>query len=233
MPSATATPMEIEVEAVVFDLDGTLHQREPSIIRFARQMYDDYSIDLSVDAWVAHYLKVDDRGYGGPTAGLFDRLVREFELPVDPDTLTNRYRTTAWDEPALYADATATVGEIRSFGLKTAILTNGSQHSQNAKIENSGLTRHFDAIVISDVIGVKKPDPGAFDHVCRLLNVEPAATVMVGDSATHDIVGGKKAGLSTVWVRRVGWPEDIEPIYDLAVDQLDEIIPWLRAHRAT
>jgi 5'-nucleotidase len=63
-----------------------------------------------------------------------------------------------------------------------------------------GLDRYFDAIVVSAEVGVAKPAPAIFDRALGDLGGPPRArTLMIGDSFTSDLRGGRDAGLATCW----------------------------------
>jgi putative hydrolase of the HAD superfamily len=59
---------------------------------------------------------------------------------------------------------------------------------------------YFDAAVVSGEIGKGKPSPEIFRHLLDRLGVAPAESLMVGNSLSRDVVGGKRAGLHTCWL---------------------------------
>ncbi|MBD4426876.1 HAD-IA family hydrolase, partial [Xanthomonas citri pv. citri] len=85
---------------------------------------------------------------------------------------------------------------------------------QQIRLERTGLRDHFDALVISEEVGVPKPDPRIFDYaLAQAGNPDRDRVLMVGDTAESDILGGMRSGLSTVWLNAHGrmLPEGIEP----------------------
>jgi putative hydrolase of the HAD superfamily len=68
----------------------------------------------------------------------------------------------------------------------------------------SGLSEHFEAVVVSADLGVAKPDPSVFEHALSELGTRKDLAVMVGDSIPKDVDGALAAGLSAVWVNRSG-----------------------------
>jgi putative hydrolase of the HAD superfamily len=108
--------------------------------------------------------------------------------------------------------------QLRAAGVRTGLLTNGAPDLQREKIEASGLGVFFDAAVVSGEIGTGKPEPAIFHHLVRLLAVEPARALMVGNSLSRDIVGGRRAGLRTCWLNLEGEEEPVglvEPDYTI------------------
>lgn len=81
-----------------------------------------------------------------------------------------------------------------------AIVTNGAAVAQRGRYLLSGLGEYIPNLFISQELGVNKPDPLFFDHVCRTLGItDRSCAVVVGDSLGSDILGGNRAGIDTVW----------------------------------
>ena len=66
--------------------------------------------------------------------------------------------------------------------------------------DNANVRRYFDVIVDSAQIGLLKPDPRIFLAAIETLGIEPARTVMVGDSLARDMAGARAAGLAHIWL---------------------------------
>lgn len=80
------------------------------------------------------------------------------------------------------------------------MVTNGLQEVQRKRLQNTNIEHYFDAIVISDEIGVSKPQAAFFDHVFSLIaNPVKSKILMIGDSLGSDILGGNNYGLDTCW----------------------------------
>ena len=215
----------MQLEAVLFDLDETLHARAPSIARFARRLHAGAAPAISEAEFVATVLARDERGRR-PTEGLYTWLATHFDLGKTAEEVVHAYRTTAWDRPVLYPGAREVLRRLRP--LRLGIVTNGGELSQSAKIGNSGLDVLTDAVAISGVLGMRKPEPAIFEETCARLGVAPSRCVMVGDSPEHDIGGGRAAGMRTIWIARGPWPEDRPRDYDAAVSRLADVVPLVR-----
>ena len=76
----------------------------------------------------------------------------------------------------------------------------GRLGGRRAVLQNTNISHYFDAIVISDEIGVSKPHSAFFDHVFAEIGpTNKAETLMIGDSLSSDILGGNNYGLDTCW----------------------------------
>jgi putative hydrolase of the HAD superfamily len=88
--------------------------------------------------------------------------------------------------------------------VRLAVVTNGMDDHQLAKLDASGLTTRFDAIVTSQAVAASKPDPRIFRAALAQVGCRADAAVMVGDNPLRDVAGAQQAGLRAVWVDRGG-----------------------------
>jgi putative hydrolase of the HAD superfamily len=105
------------------------------------------------------------------------------------------------------ASASALLDSLRARGVKTGLVANswpdpGRVLRRDAEV--LGLAERLDTMVFSEELGVRKPDPAIFLHACRELEVEPIATMFVGDNLVTDVQGAADVGMTTVqalWFR--------------------------------
>ncbi|MFI5314322.1 MAG: HAD family hydrolase [Myxococcota bacterium] len=93
--------------------------------------------------------------------------------------------------------------------VKLAVCSNFS-HTDTARavLAEAGLLEHFDAVVISMDLGVRKPRPEIFRAALDSLGVAPEQTLHVGDDLEADVAGAAALGVRPVWItRRVADPE--------------------------
>lgn len=82
---------------------------------------------------------------------------------------------------------------------KLHIITNGFKEVQHTKIEQCGLQKYFDLIIISEDIGYNKPDVRIFREAENLGNTKKEECLMIGDNFNTDITGAKNAGWQSIW----------------------------------
>ena len=87
---------------------------------------------------------------------------------------------------------------------RIGIVTNNEVAEQEEKLRFIGLWPTVDALVISQAVGVSKPDPRIFRLALRELRASPRDAVMVGDSWTNDVRGARAARIRPVWFNRFG-----------------------------
>ena len=106
-----------------------------------------------------------------------------------------------------------------------ALLTNGLARVQRGRIQRAGIGGLFRCIVISEEVGLAKPDPGMFLLAVRGLGLEPGQVLCVGDSAAADIRGARRAGLASCWFAppSAQYPPG-EPPPDYRINDLRELL---------
>ena len=80
------------------------------------------------------------------------------------------------------------------------VVTNGDTYAQERRIEISGMAQYFDRVFISEQMGCKKPDKLFYDKVFAEIGEDyRAQSIMIGDSFSSDMQGGRNAGLPTIF----------------------------------
>ncbi|WP_440054232.1 pyrimidine 5'-nucleotidase [Pseudoalteromonas sp. T1lg65] len=109
-----------------------------------------------------------------------------------------------------------------------AIITNGFTELQQRRLEYTGLVDRFQEVVISEQLGTAKPDPAIFAHTLKLLgNPDKSKVLMVGDTASSDILGANNFGIDSCWLKHPGQacPAHIKPTYTIKhLSELQAII---------
>ena len=150
-----------DVQAVVFDLDGTLLDRRRSFQRFVRDQWQRFAHFLKAverEQYVQTLIELDRDGYA-PRNELFTGTIAQFELPSAlAETLLDDYRAGFPSACLLFPDAAQTLSSLRASGLKLRLITNGSVRMQSAKLACLTLSPMFDTILISDGEGISKPN---------------------------------------------------------------------------
>jgi 5'-nucleotidase len=112
--------------------------------------------------------------------------------------------------------------------VKIGIITNGFTALQQIRLERTGLRDYFDLLVISEQVGVAKPDRKIFDYAFEQMGNPPRDRVlMVGDTAESDILGGMNAGIATCWLNAHArnLPEGIVPTWEVtSLSELERLL---------
>ncbi len=102
--------------------------------------------------------------------------------------------------------------------------SNAPYVQQIERLKNSGIDKYLTHKFISQELGVPKPDPRFFEKCLERLDFkDKSKMVIIGDSLTADILGGKNFGIKTIWFNfeKLSSPCKVEP--DYTVNALNEI----------
>jgi putative hydrolase of the HAD superfamily len=102
----------------------------------------------------------------------------------------------------LFSDVQSCLNGLSGFRL--GIITNGDSYQQKLKIKQLGLSPWFSVVIISEDIGIHKPDPGIFLEACRAAGDSPSGSWHIGNDLKADAEGSIHAGLNGVWLNRNG-----------------------------
>lgn len=143
------------------------------------------------------------------------------KLNVSPQTLNSAFLTAMAQICAPLPGARELLSALQGKA-KLGIITNGFTELQTVRLQRTGLQHHFDILVISEKVGIAKPDVGIFEHALELMG-HPAReqVLMVGDNPHSDIQGGINAGIHTCWYNVHGYaaPAGITPHYQVSSHQ--------------
>lgn len=97
-----------------------------------------------------------------------------------------------------------------------SVITNGLKEVQRPRIHRLQMQHLFESIIVSDEIGVAKPDVRFFEHSYNSISNPPpkSEVLVIGDNLKSDILGGKNFGVDTCWLSH-DKPNDtsIQPTY--------------------
>jgi putative hydrolase of the HAD superfamily len=135
----------------------------------------------------------------------FRRLLARHRCAGDADALAAAYREAYQSSRQPVPGALALLGLLRGRAA-VAVVTNNLQVEQEEKLRTLGMAHLVDALVVSETVGVAKPDPAIFHAALRQLGRAPSDAVMLGDSWAADVLGARAAGVAAIWLNRHGRP---------------------------
>ncbi len=108
------------------------------------------------------------------------------------------YRVLLGEGHELIPGALELLSTLKATGRRIYAVTNGLHSTQAKRLEESGLAPYFIRVFTSEEIGYQKPSPEFFRFVAEHIpDFSPSETLIIGDSVSTDIRGGRAAGLAT------------------------------------
>jgi putative hydrolase of the HAD superfamily len=218
------------IRAVLFDLDGTLLDRRASFASFMRRQWERFEPALegvSSSRYLEAAIRTDNNGTA-PRSQAFAEMAAVLDLsPTLEQALLADFRERFAGACKLFPGADRTLDQLRSSGFRLGLITNGSGTMQGRKLDALGLRARLDAILISEVEGVRKPEPEIFRRAAARLDVAVHEAVFVGDNPDADVRGSKRSGMRSVWIRDPWWQQPIEA--DAVVDEVQQLVSLVAA----
>ena len=222
------------IRGISFDLDHTLYDRDatyekmlPEFMQFFAKYLRD---DVTPDEVLGTIQRCDRSGIykSGHWEGIYrDTLEsRIFAQAPSYEVYYEQFIEKVYPScMVLYDDTIPVIEQFRQNGYKVAILTNGPSVYQRTKIGIVSLDKYVDGILVGSELPSEKPNPIAFQSICKLMGCGLGEAVYVGDHPINDVDGARKAGMIPVWFRSVDiWFDSIPPS-PYSVNRLGEIPP--------
>lgn len=108
-------------------------------------------------------------------------------------------------------------------GYDLYVITNGLVKLQKPRIVNSRIGKYISDIIVSEEVGVSKPNPEIFNVLLEKINRKPKEAVMIGDSLEKDMKGAKNAQIQTIWYNPVNQMNTSDIYPDFQIRNWDEI----------
>jgi phosphoglycolate phosphatase len=182
------------MQAVLFDLDGTLVDTAPDLGYALNLQRARHGLPFLADDTIRPHASHGSRGllaigFGlEPTDSDFDAMRHEY-LDLYTEVMTR--------QPLLFDGMAETLADIEERGLHWGIVTNKPRRFTLPMIEHMGLSSRASAVISGDDAPLPKPSPQTLLLASKQIQVDPAHILYVGD-AERDVQAGKAAGMTTL-----------------------------------
>ena len=207
-------------KAIIFDLDDTLIDFQAAQSRGLNFIYHHFFASCELADFTQAYESINRRlwdavGKGQMLPGevgleRFRALSRLLGVEVEAEHVAAIYELKISEEVEWMPNAKPCIEQL-SQSYRLGILTNGVQAAQQRKLFHMNVSGHFHSVVISEELGVAKPNPYAFKYILQQIECLPEACLMVGDSLSSDYQGSMNVGMDFCWFNPSH--QDLPPTY--------------------
>ena len=131
----------------------------------------------------------------------FQKLISKLGSANDPNHIANRYEKALAEHTAWLPGTQATLDQLAKH-YQLGIITNGLTMVQQLKYAHLNMQRWFSCYLISEQVGIAKPNPKIFKQALADLKANPETTLMAGDSLSSDYQGALNSGLDFCWINQ-------------------------------
>lgn len=223
-------------KAVLIDIDDTLFDFHESSFLALQQSFANWGIPFTREEMPGYEVYNNrlwqqyERGEIPKTAIFPERFRLYFAergFQLDPDAF-NAFYLARLAEGYAFMPHCRELLEALHGKYKVFVVTNGDTFAQESRIARSGLAHLFDGVFISEKLNCRKPEKIFYDKVFSIIGEEyRSCSLMVGDSLTSDMQGGRNAGIPTCFY---GKRELADNRCDYVIEDLLDLLPILDAN---
>ena len=185
--------------AVIFDLDGTLVDTAPDLMRatnFVLSGMGRRPLEMvEVRAFVGHGARaLLTRGLAA-TGG----LPEAYDVEADYRRFVDYYAANIAHSSTPFPGLVALLDRLKAEGYGLGVCTNKFEGLSVLLLDALDLSKYFGSVVGPDTLGIAKPDPKPFYEAVNRLELDSPRAIMVGDSET-DILTARNAGVPVIAV---------------------------------
>ncbi|MER5642180.1 HAD family hydrolase [Kitasatospora sp. NPDC002227] len=194
-------------DLVLVDFDDTLIDRLSAVTAWVARYCTEHGLDPAVEQRMLEAMRIR------ADVSLAEALCAELGLPQSAGTLWARYEHELAASVKPFPGTIEALTAVREAGHQVVVVTNGGTQIQRSKLTASGITDVVDAVCISEEVGTRKPDRQIFEAAAASVGRDLSqGGWMIGDNPDLDVVGGRNAGLRTVWISHGRpWTGGMEP----------------------
>ncbi|WML56516.1 HAD family hydrolase [Neobacillus sp. PS2-9] len=213
------------IKAAIFDLDGTLLNRDATVHNFLLNQYErlnNWLGHIQKEEYISRFTELECRGYVWKDK-VFQKLIDEFKIKeISYDDLLKDYVKHFKYHCVSFPYVTEMLEELKSRSISLGLITNGLGKFQMDNIKALGIETYFQTILVSEWEGIKKPNPEIFKRALDSLGVQPNESIYVGDHPDNDIRAARAIGMLGIWKKDAQWNHADS---DFTIQGLEEIPP--------
>lgn len=218
----------LNYDVVLFDVDDTLLDFAKAEVFALEETLESFGIDRPLKTLLPVFQEINRavwREYEAGTATSaeirvkrFVQLLERLGHAANPEEVSDYYVQSLARSSFVIPGARELLTALHGI-VPMGLITNGIGGVQRSRLARAGLTDFFEVIIISEEIGIQKPDPAAFAIAIEGIgSTADDRIIMVGDGLGSDIKGAVAAGIDSCWVnlRRRSADQSVEPTFTIS-----------------
>ena len=208
-------PKPAKLEAVLFDLDGTLVDTAPDFVIAVNQLRNSQALTSLPAEGIAEQVS---NGSIALTQYAFNITPEHTDFALLRQALLDNYLNCIGQYSALYSGLDELLKQLKKASIPWGIVTNKPVAYAQPLIEKLGLIEGCDVLICPDHVNQAKPHPEALLMAAEKINCKVTATAYIGDH-DRDIEAGRAAGMKTI-AAAYGYINDKQNINDWRADSI-------------
>jgi putative hydrolase of the HAD superfamily len=204
---------------IFFDLDHTIWDFDRNAEETLQELFVVYKLKelglSSADAFIETYTRNNHRLWADYHLGnisketlretRFKKTFLDMGLSADviPNQFEDDYVSLCPTKTNLFAGAHEVLQYLQQ-KYRLHLISNGFKESTELKVIKTDIGRYFDNVIISEVVGVNKPDKAIFEHALSLAGAQKHESIMIGDSIEADVRGAMSFGMDAIYFNPMG-----------------------------
>ncbi|HCQ30692.1 MAG TPA: noncanonical pyrimidine nucleotidase, YjjG family [Flavobacteriales bacterium] len=218
------------IKHVFFDLDHTLWDFETNSQTTLHEMFDKFElpelINVSFEKFLKKYKQINDLLWVDYRENKVTKnelrvqrfyktlLAFDYSSPLLAEQMADYYVNHSPYKTALFPGAVEVL-EYLNKKYDLHIISNGFREVQHIKLKNSKIVGFFKEIVLSEDVGVNKPNPEIFHYLLKKVKAEPSESVMIGDNIEADIKGAAAVGIPQILFNPKEIRHNFKPTFEI------------------
>lgn len=219
------------IKVIVFDLEGTLLDREKSRDKFIEEQYErfhDYFIHTQLSDFKKKFIELDD-DEDNDKPDLYKEIIKQFHIDrLTWKDLFNDFEMHFYRYVFPYYDTLYTLEKLSEHQYLIGVIANGKSKIKQFRLHSLGIEHVINYLSTSEMVGFRKPHPKIFEDMIQQLGVLPSEIMYVGDDALNDVAPARAMGMVSVWFKQEG--AEIEPLeeeVDFTITTVEELLSIL------
>jgi putative hydrolase of the HAD superfamily len=229
-----------QYQHIFFDLDHTIWDFDKNAEETLHELYVIHDLNAiglaSADVFIETYTQNNHKLWREYHVGnITKEALREarfkqtfLDLGVHPDIIPlgfeDEYVKLCPTKTNLFPNAHETLAYLQS-KYTLHLISNGFKESQDTKINGTGIGKYFTHVIISELVGVNKPDKAIFEHAIKLAGTTKDESLMIGDSLEADVLGALNFGMDAIFFNPFNAPKPDE--VKMQISDLKELTSML------